>query len=120
MTHYFCSFTAPTAAPTDIEWLPLGCTTVLIYWQAPAGSIHQRGNIKGYHVKIKSAVTVSKTVYENNTDNQFMIVNDLDADGNYTVTIAAYTTMMGPFSQLVSLTPHSQNLACLDTCNLID
>ena len=111
-------FTAPTMAPTGISWVSLSCSSALVYWHALA-SVHQRGIIKGYHVNVYQNTTVAlnmtETAYENTTENQFLILSDLDASSDYTLMVAAYSTAMGPYSPPVILTLNSQNSACVDT-----
>ena len=111
-------FTAPTMAPTSISWVLLSCSSALVYWHALA-SVHQRGIIHGYYVNVYQNTTVAlnttETAYENTTENQFLILSDLDATSDYTLMVAAYSTAMGPYSQPVTLTLDSQNPACVDT-----
>ena len=94
------SIIAPTASPTNIRWLMLNSSSVLLFWDAPPIE-HQNGIVRGYHIELSG----DNTSLHYTTAAPFLVVDYLMPSIDYNCSVAAYTTERGPFSEptIVSL-----------------
>ena len=95
---------APTAPPTNISWLMLNPSSVLLFWHAPPIE-HQNGIIQGYHIELSRD---NESVHYT-TEGPYLVVDNLLQDTDYNCSVAAYTILMGPFSEPVILSLRLEN-----------
>ena len=91
----FCC-TAPSAAPLNVTGSFNDSTSLLIMWSPPP-LLDQNGDIISYNV------TYRKTDSTDNimmliTPTSVILISDLNPFTNYSVTVAAFTVGIGPFS----------------------
>ena len=76
---------------------------------------NQHGIIREYHVEIHTESSqLNVTVETYTTENQFIIVENLTPNTSYTCAVAAYTIRMGPYSELISFSLHSETYTCIN------
>ena len=71
---------------------------MLLFWQAPPTE-HQNGIIQEYHVVISGNGTSSNYT----TKGPFLLLESLEPNKDYNCSIAAYTVMIGTFSEPVTI-----------------
>ena len=100
-------FAAPTAAPINIEAHQLNSTSVFLSWRLPLAQ-YWNGIILGYYIHVElnstneaelSEVNSTETKFEYTTQDQHLLMDDLQPFAVYTCRVAAYTIERGPFSE---------------------
>ena len=118
-SHVYC--TAPTVAPTNIEAHQLidNSTSVFLSWRPPPAQ-YQNGIIQGYNVEFNS--TNARIQYT--TQDQYLLIDNLQPYVEYTCRVAAYTTGRGPFSEPLTIVLNSEigmsklNTLCIIQCHV--
>ena len=95
---------APTAPPTNISWIMLNRSSVLLFWHAPPIE-HQNGIIQGYHIELSRD---NESVHYT-TEGPYLVVDNLLQDSDYNCSVAAYTIMMGSFSEPIIISLRLEN-----------
>ena len=100
-------YTAPTAAPINIEAYQFNSTSVFLSWRPPLVQ-YQNGIVRGYYIHVElnstdevelSEVNSTETEFEHITQDQHLLMDNLQPFAVYTCRVAAYTVERGPFSE---------------------
>ena len=107
--------TAPTAAPTNIEAHQLidNSTSVFLSWRPPLAQ-YQNGIIQNYYVELNST---DGAEFQYTTQDQYLLIDNLQPFVVYTCKVAAYTTESGPFSKPLTITLNSNNTLRIAQCH---
>ena len=89
--------TVPTAAPASIEAHQLNSTSVLLSRRPPLAQ-YQNGIIRGYYVELNSESS-SEAEFQYTTQDQYLLVDNLQPYSLYGSRVAAYTVGRGPLSE---------------------
>ena len=95
-----CLFsTAPTGPPGNVSAEVLSSTEIRVSWEEVA-EIDRRGIITEYEVMYEPLMTFGVlTVLSNRTSNQFIVINGLQENTEYNISVRAYTSVgPGPYS----------------------
>ena len=92
-------FTAPGDAPTRLQSTLINSTTLLLSWHAP--TVEYAVNIQGYYIQVLDSSTGQMNY---TTENNHLLLSNLQPNHRYTFRVAAYTNERGPFTQLTATT----------------
>ena len=97
---------APTAVPTGIEAHQLNSTSVLLSWRPPLAQ-YQNGVIRSYYVEF-TVVNSTEALFQYITQDQYLVINNLEPNTVYSYRVAAYTVGRGPFSESLTIFLNSE------------
>ena len=104
-------FTAPTAAPLSVAVSILDPTTVSVSWNPPPLGF-QNGIIRNYTIRYYEIQT--NIVFTITSQNTSATIVSLHPYYNYSISIAAFTILTGPFSNSVVIqTPEARECICI-------
>ena len=96
---------APTAVPTGIEARQLNSTSVLLSWRPPLAQ-YQNGIIRSYYVELNST---DEARFQHTTQDQYLLVDNLQPYTIYGCRVAAYTVGRGPLSEPLTIVLNIDN-----------
>ena len=95
------------AAPIDTEAYQLNFTSIFLSWRPPLAQ-YQNGIIRGYHVEF-TLVNSTEALFQYTTQDQHLLIDDLEPDVMYACGVAAYTIGRGPFSEPLVIVLNSES-----------
>lgn len=104
----------PSSAPLNVSTVTVTSTTIEVSWsEIPLE--YQNGIIRYYIVNITETNTGSE--FQATTDDKSVIFNSLHPYYTYSITIAGYTTKVGPYSTPISVTTDEDSMCMLRIVN---
>ena len=102
-----CIIAAPIAAPNDLEAHRLNSTSIFLSWRPPLIQ-YRNGIIRGYYVEF--TLDNSTEVWaQYTTQDQHLLVDNLEPKIMYAYRVAAYTVGRGPFSETLMIVLNSES-----------
>ena len=98
---------APTTVPIDIETYQLNSTSVFLSWRPPLVQ-YQNGIIRSYFVEF-TLVNSTEAWFQYTTQDQHLLIDNLEPNTMYACRVAAYTVGRGPFSEPLMIVLNSES-----------
>ena len=102
-----CIITAPIAAPNNLEAHQLNFTSIFLSWRPPLIQ-YWNGIIRGYYVEF-TLVNSTEVWAQYTTQDQHLLIDNLEPNTMYVYRVAAYTVGRGPFSETLMIVLNSES-----------